>query len=77
MTTKDTRIHEGGVNVFADLGLPDADNHFLKAQIVAECIASPANASSCSKRLGRGWAFPSPKYHGCSRVTSANTRLTV
>ncbi len=36
MTTKDTRIHEGGVNVFADLGLPDADNHFLKAQIVAE-----------------------------------------
>ena len=33
MTTKDTRIHEGGVNVFADLGLPDADNHFLKAQI--------------------------------------------
>src|SRR5260221_11611625 len=36
MTTKDTRIHEGGANVFADLGLPDADNHFLKAQIVAE-----------------------------------------
>ena len=23
MTTKDTRIHEGGANVFADLGLPD------------------------------------------------------
>ena len=36
MITKDTRIHEGGTNVFADLGLPDADNHFLKAQIVAE-----------------------------------------
>jgi predicted XRE-type DNA-binding protein len=26
----------GGRNVFADLGLPDAETHFLKAQIVAE-----------------------------------------
>ena len=32
MTKKDIQIHEGGANVFADLGLPDADNHFLKAQ---------------------------------------------
>jgi hypothetical protein len=24
MTRKDTRVHEGGPNVFADLGLPDA-----------------------------------------------------
>jgi hypothetical protein len=36
MTTKNTHIHEGGANVFTDLGLTDADNHFLKAQIVAE-----------------------------------------
>jgi predicted XRE-type DNA-binding protein len=36
MTAKNTRIHEGGANIFADLDLPDADNHFLKAQIVAE-----------------------------------------
>ena len=29
--------HEvGSGNVFADLGLPDAETHFLKAQIVAE-----------------------------------------
>ena len=29
--------HEkGSGNIFADLGLPDADNHLLKAQIVAE-----------------------------------------
>ena len=34
----DTRpeIHETRGNIFADLGLPDADNHYLKAQIVAE-----------------------------------------
>ncbi|NJM35567.1 MAG: XRE family transcriptional regulator [Rhodomicrobium sp.] len=29
-------IHETPGNIFAALGLPDADNHFLKAQIVAE-----------------------------------------
>ena len=33
--TKPT-VHEGGENIFADLGLADADAHFLKAQIVAE-----------------------------------------
>jgi predicted XRE-type DNA-binding protein len=26
----------GSGNIFADLGLPDADTHFLKAQIVSE-----------------------------------------
>lgn len=30
------KVHETVGNVFADLGLPDAETHFLKAQIVAE-----------------------------------------
>jgi predicted XRE-type DNA-binding protein len=34
--TRKTRIDVGNGNIFADLGLPDADTHFLKAQIVAE-----------------------------------------
>ena len=29
-------VHDSGPNIFADLGLPDAGPHFLKAQIVAE-----------------------------------------
>ncbi|MGQ0683202.1 helix-turn-helix domain-containing protein [Bradyrhizobium sp.] len=29
-------VYEGSGNIFADVGLPDAENHFLKAQIVAE-----------------------------------------
>ncbi len=29
-------IHETAGNIFADLGHPDADAHYLKAQIVAE-----------------------------------------
>jgi predicted XRE-type DNA-binding protein len=30
------KVDVGSGNIFADLGLPDADNHFLKAQIVSE-----------------------------------------
>lgn len=30
------RVEMGSGNIFADLGLPDADTHFLKAQIVSE-----------------------------------------
>ncbi len=29
-------VFEGSDNIFADLGLPDAETHFVKAQIVAE-----------------------------------------
>jgi hypothetical protein len=29
-------VEVGSDNIFADLGLPDADTHFLKAQIVSE-----------------------------------------
>ena len=29
-------VHEGGSNVFADLGLPNAEERLLKANIVAE-----------------------------------------
>lgn len=36
MTKTSVAIHVSGANIFADLGLPDASAHFLKAQIVAE-----------------------------------------
>jgi len=34
--TKKMKVEQGSDNVFADLGLPDAGPHFLKAQIVSE-----------------------------------------
>ena len=34
--TRKVKIQKGGDNIFADLGLPDAQAHFLKAQIVSE-----------------------------------------
>ncbi|MDH3914332.1 MAG: helix-turn-helix domain-containing protein [Rhodospirillales bacterium] len=33
-----TRIRRGGTNVFADLGLPDAENQFVKAQLVSRMM---------------------------------------
>lgn len=36
MKTEHVAIHESAPNVFAELGLPDAETHFLKAKIVAE-----------------------------------------
>jgi predicted XRE-type DNA-binding protein len=36
--TDDTAIHDSGLNIFEDLGLPDAQTHLLKAQIVAELL---------------------------------------
>lgn len=36
MSRATSKVHESAANIFADLGLPDAESHFLKAQIVAE-----------------------------------------
>lgn len=34
--TRKVRVEQGSENIFADLGRPDAEAHFLKAQIVSE-----------------------------------------
>ncbi|MPZ59213.1 MAG: helix-turn-helix domain-containing protein [Rhizobiales bacterium] len=34
--TRKIKVTRGSGNIFADLGLPDAETHFLKAQIVSE-----------------------------------------
>ena len=34
--TRKIKVERGSGNIFADLGLPDAETHFLKAQIVSE-----------------------------------------
>ena len=36
MTSAKLDVRESADNIFADLGLADADSHFLKAQIVSE-----------------------------------------
>lgn len=50
------KVEMGGVNIFADLGLPDAETHFLKAQIVSEIYrlthARKLTQAQAGKRMG-------------------------
>ena len=50
------KVGVGGGNIFADLDLPDAGPHFLKAQIVAEIYrlagAKKLTQTQVGKRLG-------------------------
>ena len=61
MTTKNTRIHEGGANVFADLGLPDAGNHLLKAQIVAELFRLTTERKLTQQKAGTLMGISQPE----------------
>ena len=49
-------IHVSEPNLFADLGLPDAESHFLKAKIVAELYrlvnAEKLNQTEAGQRMG-------------------------
>ena len=45
-------VHDGGSNVFADLGLPNADTHFLKAQIVAEIYRLGRESKLTQEQIG-------------------------
>jgi len=50
------RVTRGSSNIFADLGLPDADTHMLKAQItiyIGRLIEqSDLNQQAAAKRMG-------------------------
>jgi len=54
--TRKPKIEAGSGNIFADLGLPDAGPHFLKAQIVSEiyrlATARKLTQAQVGKRLG-------------------------
>lgn len=38
MSDTDVTVHEGAENVFADIGLPNAEAHLLKAQLVSRML---------------------------------------
>ncbi len=54
--TRKIKVEEGSGNIFADLGLPDAETHFLKAQIVSEiyrlATARKLTQAATGKRMG-------------------------
>lgn len=61
MTKKAAEVHESGENIFADLGLPDADGHFLKAQIVAELYRLTGERKLTQARAGALMGISQPE----------------
>ena len=58
--TRKVKIEMGGENIFADLDLPDAGAHFLKAQIVSE-IYRLANARKLTQQSGKRMGISQPE----------------
>jgi predicted XRE-type DNA-binding protein len=63
--------HESSPNIFADLGLPDADNHFLKAQIVAELYRLTTERKLTQAKAGELMGISQPEV---SRLFKGNFR---
>ena len=71
------KVEVGSGNIFADLGLPDADTHFLKAQIVSEIYRIAKERKLIRLKPASSWASPSLKCPVCSRVTFESIPSTV
>jgi predicted XRE-type DNA-binding protein len=66
-----TKVDVGSENIFADLGLPDADTHFLKAQIVAEIYRLTHQRKLTQTQVGKLVGISQPEV---SRMFKGNFR---
>ena len=55
------KVEVGSGNIFADLGLPDADTHFLKAQIVSEIYRITSERKLTQARAGKLMGITQPE----------------
>ena len=60
MTSK-VKIEVGSGNIFADLGLPDAGAHFLKAQIVSELYRLASERKLTQAQVGKRIGISQPE----------------
>ena len=65
------KVEVGGANIFADLGLPDADTHFLKAQIVSEIYRLTNERKLTQTEAGKRMGISQPEV---SRMFKGNFR---
>ena len=65
------KVEVGSGNIFADLGLPDADTHFLKAQIVSEIYRLTNERKLTQARAGKLMGISQPEV---SRLFKGNFR---
>ncbi|MBT9292362.1 helix-turn-helix domain-containing protein [Prosthecodimorpha staleyi] len=61
MTADPIEVTEGTGNLFADLGLPDAETHFLKAQLVAEIYRLTGERKLTQARAGTLMGISQPE----------------
>jgi predicted XRE-type DNA-binding protein len=69
--TRKVKVDVGSGNIFADLGLPDADTHFLKAQIVAEIYRLTSQRKLTQAQAGKLIGISQPEV---SRMFKGNFR---
>jgi predicted XRE-type DNA-binding protein len=55
------KVEVGSGNIFVDLGLPDADTHFLKAQIVSEIYRITSERKLTQARAGKLMGITQPE----------------
>ncbi len=65
------RVESGGENIFADLGMPDAPAHFLKAQIVSEIYRLTNQQRLTQSQAGELMSISQPEV---SRMFKGNFR---
>ncbi|MEA2903868.1 MAG: hypothetical protein QOI12_1255 [Alphaproteobacteria bacterium] len=58
---KKVRIEVGSANIFADLGLPEAETHFLKAQIVSEIYRLTKQRKLTQAQAGKRMGISQPE----------------
>src|SRR6266581_9286505 len=69
--TRKVKVEIGSGNVFADLGLPDAETHFLKAQIVSEIYRLANERRLTQRETGKRIGISQPEV---SRLFKGNFR---
>ncbi|MYG26003.1 MAG: XRE family transcriptional regulator [Boseongicola sp. SB0677_bin_26] len=60
MTISETAVERGSGNVFADLGLPDADAHLVKAELVTRIGAIVRGRGMTQAEAGRVLGLSQP-----------------
>src|SRR5712691_1106850 len=71
LMARKVKVEVGSGNIFAYLGLPDADTHFLKAQIVSEIYRLTNERKLTQARAGKLMGISQPEV---SRMFKGNFR---
>ena len=70
------KFEVGSGNIFADIGLTDAETHFLKALIVAEIYRLTKERKLTQTAAGKRMGSPSRRSRACSKAASGSIPST-